>query len=217
VIHCTGTTQTATIESIKKYWKEVLKWNDVGYHYIIPPSGIEEQLLDITKVSNGVKNHNHDSLNISYIGGVDSDGNIVDNRTNQQKETLQRLVEQFSIQFPKAVIKGHRDFSTDKNKNGRIEPQEWMKACPSFEVKDWLNEIGFKSKAEANFKTVTATALNIRDGAGTEFKSITVVPKGTRLKQLTDILSVSANKEAWCYVSVVGTDIVGYAISQYLK
>ncbi len=33
---------------------------------------------------------------------------------------------------------GHRDLSPDLNGNGEIEPEEWIKACPCFEVKaEW--------------------------------------------------------------------------------
>ena len=30
----------------------------------------------------------------------------------------------------------HRDLSPDRNVNGEIEPEEWIKACPCFEVKE---------------------------------------------------------------------------------
>lgn len=31
---------------------------------------------------------------------------------------------------------GHRDLSLDLNGNGEIEPEEWIKACPCFDVKE---------------------------------------------------------------------------------
>ena len=35
-------------------------------------------------------------------------------------------------------ICGHRDLSPDLNGNGEIEPEEWVKACPCFDVtKEW--------------------------------------------------------------------------------
>ncbi len=45
--------------------------------------------------------------------------------------------------FPDAKILGHRDVSEDKNRDGIISPNEWMKACPSFSVNEWLKEIKF--------------------------------------------------------------------------
>lgn len=211
VLHCTATPQTATIDSIKRYWKESLGWRTEGYHYIIPPDGNAVNLVPIEQPSNGVIGYNANAIHVSYIGGVDSSGRAIDNRTEAQKATMKRLVEELSAQFPRAIIKGHRDFSPDRNKNGIIEPHEWVKVCPSFEVKDWLNEIGFKSKAEAKYLTVKATALNVREGTGKEFDVITTIPKDTRLKLIAD------SGYGWLYVSVVGTDIVGYVSKDYVR
>ena len=36
------------------------------------------------------------------------------------------------------VICGHRDLSPDQNKNGIVEPFEWLKTCPGFDVSTWL-------------------------------------------------------------------------------
>ena len=38
--------------------------------------------------------------------------------------------------YPEAVIQGHRDFSPDLNKNGRIEKNERIKDCPCFDAKE---------------------------------------------------------------------------------
>jgi N-acetylmuramoyl-L-alanine amidase len=35
-------------------------------------------------------------------------------------------------------ICGHRDLSPDQNRNGVIEPAEWVKICPGFNVAAWL-------------------------------------------------------------------------------
>ena len=40
--------------------------------------------------------------------------------------------------YPGCRICGHRDLSPDLNGNGEIEPEEWVKACPCFDVtKEW--------------------------------------------------------------------------------
>lgn len=36
-------------------------------------------------------------------------------------------------------ICGHRDLSPDKDGDGRVEPHEWLKTCPGFDVADWLD------------------------------------------------------------------------------
>ena len=123
-VHCTATPQTATVSSIQNYWKNVLKWKMPGYHFIIKPDGEVVQLLEIEKVSNGVKGFNSVSINISYIGGVDAQNKPIDNRTEAQKKALLDLLKKLKKQFPKAIIQGHRDFP------------EVKKACPSFNAKE---------------------------------------------------------------------------------
>jgi N-acetylmuramoyl-L-alanine amidase len=123
-IHCTATPQSATIDSIRNYWKNVLKWKQPGYHYIVKPDGSVVNLLDIDKISNGVKGYNHETINISYIGGIDeASGNPKDTRTDAQKVAIKNLLIQLRAKFPHAIIQGHRDFPNVK------------KACPSFDAK----------------------------------------------------------------------------------
>ena len=123
-IHCTATPQSATIDSIRNYWKNVLKWKQPGYHYIVKPDGSVVNLLDIDKISNGVKGYNHETINISYIGGIDeASGNPKDTRTDAQKVAIKNLLIQLRAKCPHAIIQGHRDFPNVK------------KACPSFDAK----------------------------------------------------------------------------------
>lgn len=138
VVHCTATPPTATIESIKRYWKQSLGWKNPGYHYIIKRNGEIVQLNAEENISNGVGGHNRYSIHISYIGGADEQGKPLDNRTDEQKSSLFNKLVELSKKYPDATILGHRDFSPDKNGNGIIEYFEWIKGCPSFDVKEWL-------------------------------------------------------------------------------
>lgn len=122
-VHCTATSQTTSIDSIKNYWKTNLGWKMPGYHFIIKPDGEAVKLLSVDEVSNGVKGFNSETINISYIGGIDKQGKPIDNRTEAQKATLLKLLKEFRAKFPNAVIQGHRDFPNVK------------KACPSFNAK----------------------------------------------------------------------------------
>lgn len=128
-IHCTATSQNTRVESIQKYWREKLGWKNAGYHIIVKPDGSAVQLLPIDKVSNGVRGFNSVSINISYIGGIDSNGKPSDNRTEAQKETLLKIVKEYKEIFPEAIIQGHRDFPKVK------------KACPSFDAKGEYKDI----------------------------------------------------------------------------
>jgi N-acetylmuramoyl-L-alanine amidase len=140
VIHCTGTSQTATVEQIKNYWRNVLGWSNPGYSYIIGVNGERHLLQNLSKTTNGVKGYNHDSVHISYIGGLKGD-----DRTDEQKEAMIKLLKELTNEamLGNIPIVGHRDLSPDKNKDGKITSNEWVKLCPSFDVKEWLKEINF--------------------------------------------------------------------------
>lgn len=125
VIHCTGANATQSTKSIKNYWKSVMKWKSVGYHYIININGKFEQLEDLERPTNGVAGYNSNAIHICYKGGLYG----VDTRTEAQKQTLEKLVKQNKEKFPNAEIKGHRDFPNVK------------KSCPSFDVNEWLKTI----------------------------------------------------------------------------
>lgn len=130
VLHCTATQPNATVDSIKNYWKNNLGWKNPGYHYIIDEKGKVTKLQPIEKLSNGVRGYNANSIHISYIGGVDKNGKPKDTRTEDQLFAMTDLLMYLKSKFPNAQILGHRDFPNVK------------KACPSFEVEDYLIEIG---------------------------------------------------------------------------
>jgi N-acetylmuramoyl-L-alanine amidase len=127
VIHCTATQPTARIESIQAYWRTRLGWKSPGYHYIIQADGNVRQLADEAQIANGVAGYNRQSIHISYIGGIDKYGRPKDTRTPEQLQSMKDLVISMRDKYPTAKIKGHRDFPGVN------------KACPSFEVTDWLN------------------------------------------------------------------------------
>ena len=117
VVHCTATSQSAKVESIKRYWKEVLKWKQVGYHFLVEANGKINQLADIKEITNGVKGFNSNSIHFCYIGGLKSD-----DRTQAQKDALEWLLKEHKAMFPNAIIQGHRDF-LKKGKNWKDCPQ----------------------------------------------------------------------------------------------
>jgi N-acetylmuramoyl-L-alanine amidase len=138
VVHCTATPVTATIESIKRYWKNVLKWNNPGYHYIIERSGNIVTVTAEENIANGVAGNNANAIHISYIGGIDENGKPLDNRSPEQVQGLYQKLIELARKYPDAIIRGHRDFSPDKDGDGMIQSWEWIKGCPSFDVTEWL-------------------------------------------------------------------------------
>jgi N-acetylmuramoyl-L-alanine amidase len=145
VIHCTAGSQRQTVENIRVWWRR-LGWRRVGYHRLIAADGTVHNLADYSQVTNGVAGFNANSIHIAYMGGVSPSGKVEDNRTDAQKEQMEILVRELHAQYPNAIIQGHRDFSPDKNRDGFISRNEWMKACPSFSVREWLSEIGITNK-----------------------------------------------------------------------
>lgn len=61
-------------------------------------------------------------------------GNPKDTRTPEQRSALHLLVYQLLQQFRNARVCGHRDLSPDLDGDGTVEPWEWVKQCPCFEV-----------------------------------------------------------------------------------
>ncbi len=139
IIHCTAGPKNQTTDSIKAHWKS-LGWKRFGYHHLIAEDGKIENITPIEEPSNGVAGYNASSIHISYKGGV-KDGKPYDSRTDAQKASIEMLVRKYHEMFPDAKILGHRDFSPDKNRDGIVSPNEWMKACPSFSVSEWLKSI----------------------------------------------------------------------------
>jgi N-acetyl-anhydromuramyl-L-alanine amidase AmpD len=132
------------VASIKHYWREVLGWKSPGYHVLIEADGNKFYLAHDESICNGVAGFNRNALHVSYIGGVDAKGKPIDNRTDAQKSALYEVVKAWAAKYPTAKIMGHRDFSRDLNRDGILQPSEWSKACPSFDVKSWCEEVGLK-------------------------------------------------------------------------
>lgn len=123
VIHCTGTKADATIESIKNYWKNELKWKNAGYHYIIDRFGNITQLTNDEQIANGASGYNNESIHVAYVGGLFRKNEYIDTRTLKQKYALNILINQLHIKYKDAEILGHNQL-TNVNK-----------ACPCFDAK----------------------------------------------------------------------------------
>lgn len=140
-VHCTAGNQKQTVDNLLHYFISVRKWKAPGYHYIIEADGKITQLLDEERVSNGVKGFNSVTVNVAWLGGIDSNGKAIDNRTDEQKKALRQLLGVLRKKYPEAVIKGHRDFSPDVNGNGKVDVWERIKECPCFDAKGEYEDI----------------------------------------------------------------------------
>ena len=136
VIHCSATreNQDYTFENCIRDHK-VRGFRKCGYHYYIRKDGTVHigRTLDEVGAHAG-KGHNQNSIGICYEGGLDSNSNPKDTRTEAQKDAILTCIKE-SMAYGKIIrIVGHRDLSPDLNKNGIVEPFEWIKSCPCFEA-----------------------------------------------------------------------------------
>lgn len=146
VIHCSATPEGEDVRAadIDKFHREKRGFKMIGYHYVIDLDGTIEEGRPLTmngahceKPGFSGRPYNEHSIGICYIGGVAKDGKTPkDTRTPEQREAIRKLIWDLFDRFPNIVeILGHRDASPDKNGDGMISKWEWMKACPSFDVK----------------------------------------------------------------------------------
>ena len=83
-----------------------------------------------------MKGFNRFSLGICYEGGLDAGGWPKDTRTKEQKESIRVLLLLLLVRHPGCRICGHRDLSPDRNGDGKITPDEWLKECPCFDAEE---------------------------------------------------------------------------------
>lgn len=139
-VHCTASNQNTTVEDLMREFKN-RGWKNPGYGYVVLADGTIHQLLDDDKVSNGVKGYNSTAINVAYIGGIDTEGKAIDNRTGPQKKALRKLLKLLKSRYPEAEILGHRDISPDTNGNGVVDPWERIKECPCFDAKEEYKDL----------------------------------------------------------------------------
>ena len=147
VVHVTATSPKMhlTMEILENMHR-ARGFSEVGYnivifrdgHYEVSPRGWDG-------IGAHVAGFNSISLGVSMEGGID-----LDNRPNfgtiteAQLATLLTVMQMADDRYGRLAWCGHRDLSPDKNGDGIIEPYEWMKACPCFDVIPWAEERGFK-------------------------------------------------------------------------
>lgn len=137
VVHCSATREGQYVDAAEiRRWHLAKKWTDIGYHFVIRLDGTVEVGRPLRTAGAHVEGHNRTTVGICYVGGVASDGKTAkDTRTPAQKAALLDVLKALKAQYPAAKICGHRDFSPDLNRNGRVDQNEWIKACPSFDAR----------------------------------------------------------------------------------
>lgn len=129
IIHCTATPEGREVKVAEiRQWHVQRGFSDIGYHYIVHLDGQVETGRSLDKIGAHCTGHNSVSIGVCYVGGIARDGKTPkDTRTEAQKASLARLVQELRTKFTKATVHGHREFA--------------QKACPSFDVQAWLKTI----------------------------------------------------------------------------
>lgn len=144
VLHCTATPAGREVTSGQlREWHTAAPprgngWRQVGYTDMIHLDGTVERLVannedanvDPWEITNGVAGKNSVSRHVVYVGGCDRNMKPADTRTPQQLRAMENYIKDFHHRFPEVKIIGHRDLAA--------------KACPSFDVAQWLQTIGIK-------------------------------------------------------------------------
>lgn len=128
ILHCSATPEGrhVTAETIRK-WHLDKGWSDIGYHFVVYLDGTVVSGRPVSRVGAHVKGRNKDSIGVCYIGGVEAEkvnGKWIakDTRTQEQIDSLERLIIDLFEEYPDATLHGHNEFAA--------------KACPSFIVRD---------------------------------------------------------------------------------
>jgi len=144
VIHCAATRSSADIGAAEiDQWHKARGWSGIGYHRVIRRNGGVENGRMFTQRGAHVAGNNTNTIGICMVGGVGDHDIVEDNFTPLQWISLEQELRNAITLFPNLKkICGHRDYSPDLNGDGLITPNEWTKGCPSFEVSQYLHQIG---------------------------------------------------------------------------
>ena len=135
VIHCSATCEDRpfTEQALEETHRR-RGFDGIGYHFYIRRDGQILTTRPVERVGAHARGYNAHSIGICYEGGLDVHGLPKDTRTEWQRHSLRVLVRALRMDYPGAKVTGHRDLSPDLNGNGEVEPMEWTKQCPCFDV-----------------------------------------------------------------------------------
>jgi N-acetylmuramoyl-L-alanine amidase len=129
IIHCSATPEgrDVTVNTIRQ-WHKQRGFRDIGYHYIIYRDGSVHVGRPESQQGAHCTGHNANSIGICYVGGMERDmSEPKDTRTPAQRKALAELCHELKRKYPAASIHGHNEFAN--------------KACPSFNVRQWKEEV----------------------------------------------------------------------------
>ena len=170
-IHCAATRPDwMQGESVEAKKAEIDRWHrdrgfdGFGYHYLIDRDGKVAQGRPLSRAGAHARGHNAKSIGICLVGGFGSDAGdkFAKNYTPAQEMALKALIDTLQDEFPNTRVRGHNEVAN--------------KACPGFNVQEWLgNKAAVVAQSAikvsdrtspAQSTTVQASALQMASGAG---------------------------------------------------
>jgi len=126
---------------IKNYHMKNKGWSRPGYSDVICLNGRVDSIypwdtddvIEEWEFTFGTRKLNKQSRHVCYIGGIDADDKhkAIDTRTREQKYAMKVYIDFHLLMYPNLVIVGHN--------------QVQNKACPSFDVPEYLASINVSS------------------------------------------------------------------------
>lgn len=129
ILHCSATKEGQNYKASDiDRWHKNQGWKCIGYNYVIDLDGTVEKGRDIDDIPAHCTGHNKNSIGICYIGGCDTNNKAKDTRTQQQKESMYKLVDQLMWKYGVTLtnVHCHNEFAN--------------KACPSFKIDQFRTE-----------------------------------------------------------------------------
>lgn len=126
-IHCAATPEgRANTAADVSRW-DVERFGQVSYHWVVELDGNKVRTLPDTVKGAHVARANTGNIGICFIGGMTKDMKAPkDTRTPAQRQALRELVLDYRKKYPGIIVRGHNEWPGVK------------KACPSFDVSEWL-------------------------------------------------------------------------------
>jgi N-acetylmuramoyl-L-alanine amidase len=140
VVHCTATraewwatrSLAQKVAEVRLWHTRDRGWRDIGYHYLIDRDGKVASGRPVEQVGAHVQGRNTGTIGVALFGGHGgaTTDRFSDHFTPAQDAALRRLLTDLSERFPAITkISGHHEYAA--------------KACPCFNVRQWLAEGDF--------------------------------------------------------------------------
>ena len=135
IIHCTATRKNwyegrpieDVVQELTRWHVEDNSWSDCGYHVVLDRRGNVGYARPMEKSGAHCRGRNKNSIGITILGGrgSEADDEFRENYTEEQDTALRDLIADLKSEHPSITkVSGHNEHSN--------------KACPGFDVEDWL-------------------------------------------------------------------------------